>query len=60
MFRSEVVRIDELYARCTVPAAIAAEQGVEIVEHVVLTANAFTQSKYGISRTVRVVLDLIP
>jgi len=40
--------------------AIASEQGVEIVEHVVdHRARLHGKSKYGISRTIRVVLDLM-
>ena len=61
VFRAEVVKSMRLYGEMhRFLPAIAAEQGVEIVEHVVNhRKRMFGKSKYGISRTVRVVLDLM-
>jgi glycosyltransferase involved in cell wall biosynthesis len=61
VFRAEVVKPMKLYGEMhRFLPAIAAEQGVDIVEHVVNhRARVHGQSKYGISRTVRVVLDLM-
>ena len=61
VFRAEVVKPMRLYGEMhRFLPAIASEQGVEIVEHVVdHRARLHGQSKYGISRTVRVVLDLM-
>ena len=61
VFRSEVVKPMKLYGEMhRFLPAIAAEQGVEIVEHVVNhRARRHGKSKYGISRTLRVVLDLL-
>jgi glycosyltransferase involved in cell wall biosynthesis len=61
VFRAEVVRSMKLYGEMhRFLPAIAAEQGVEIVEHVVHHRKRIHgKSKYGISRTVRVVLDLM-
>lgn len=60
IFRSEVVKSLRLYGEMHrfIPA-IASEQGVRVAE-VVVNHRARTQgtSKYGISRTVRVILDL--
>lgn len=61
VFRAHVVKSMRLYGEMhRFLPAIAAEQGVEIVEHVVNhRKRMFGKSKYGISRTVRVVLDLM-
>ena len=61
VFRAEVVKSMRLYGEMhRFLPAIAAEQGVEIVEHVVNhRRRMFGKSKYGISRTLRVVLDLM-
>lgn len=61
VFRAEVVKSMRLYGEMhRFLPAIAAEQGVEIVEHVVNhRPRIHGRSKYGISRTVRVVLDLM-
>ena len=61
VFRSEVVKPLKLYGEMHrfIPA-IASEQGVRIAEVVVNhRARKHGTSKYGISRTVRVVLDLL-
>ncbi len=61
VFRSEVIRPLRLYGEMHrfIPA-IASEQGVQIVEMVVNhRPRRFGASKYGLSRTVRVVLDLV-
>jgi glycosyltransferase involved in cell wall biosynthesis len=60
-FRSEVVKPLRLYGEMHrfIPA-IASEQGVRIAETVVNhRARRHGQSKYGISRTIRVILDLL-
>ena len=60
VFRAEVVRSLRLYGEMHrfIPA-IASEQGVRIAEVVVNhRARRFGASKYGLSRTIRVVLDL--
>ena len=61
VFRAEVVKSMRLYGEMhRFLPAIAAEQGVEIVEHVVNhRRRVHGKSKYGISRTIRVVLDLM-
>ena len=61
VFRAEVVKSMKLYGEMhRFLPAIAAEQGVEIVEHVVNHRKRMHgRSKYGISRTMRVVLDLM-
>ena len=61
VFRADVVKPMRLYGEMhRFLPAIAAEQGVEIAEHVVNhRARVHGKSKYGISRTMRVVLDLI-
>ena len=61
VFRAEVVKPMKLYGEMhRFLPAIAAEQGVEIAEQVVNhRARIHGKSKYGISRTVRVVLDLM-
>jgi hypothetical protein len=61
VFRAEVVKPMRLYGEMhRFLPAIASEQGVEIVEHVVdHRPRLHGQSKYGISRTIRVVLDLM-
>jgi glycosyltransferase involved in cell wall biosynthesis len=61
VFRAEVVKPLKLYGEMHrfIPA-IASEQGVSIAEVVVHhRARRFGRSKYGISRTVRVILDLL-
>lgn len=61
IFRAEVVKPLKLYGEMHrfIPA-IASEQGVKIAEVVVdHRARKFGSSKYGISRTIRVVLDLL-
>jgi len=61
VFRAEVVKPMKLYGEMhRFLPAIASEQGVSIVETVVNhRPRQHGQSKYGIGRTVRVVLDLI-
>jgi glycosyltransferase involved in cell wall biosynthesis len=61
VFRAEVVQPMKLYGEMhRFLPAIASEFGVEIVEKVVNhRARVHGTSKYGISRTVRVVLDLL-
>jgi len=61
VFRSEVVKQMKLYGEMhRFLPAIAAEFGVEIDEHVVNhRARAHGKSNYGITRTFRVVLDLM-
>ena len=61
VFRAEVVKSMKLYGEMhRFLPAIAAEQGVDIVEHVVRhRKRVHGSSKYGISRTIRVVLDLL-
>jgi glycosyltransferase involved in cell wall biosynthesis len=61
VFRAEVVKGMRLYGEMhRFLPAIASEQGVQIVEQVVdHRARVHGASKYGISRTVRVVLDLL-
>jgi glycosyltransferase involved in cell wall biosynthesis len=61
VFRAEVVKSMKLYGEMhRFLPAIAAEQGVDIVEHVVNHRKRIHgRSKYGISRTIRVVLDLM-
>lgn len=60
VFRGDVVRSMRLYGEMhRFMPAIASEQGVRIAEKVVNhRARSAGQSKYGLSRTVRVVLDL--
>jgi len=60
-FRAEVVKPLKLYGEMhRFLPAIASEQGVSIVERVVNhRARQHGTSKYGISRTIRVILDLI-
>ena len=61
VFRAEIVKGMRLYGEMhRFLPAIASEQGVEIVEHVVdHRPRKHGASKYGISRTLRVVLDLM-
>jgi glycosyltransferase involved in cell wall biosynthesis len=61
VFRADVVKSMRLYGEMhRFLPAIAAEQGVDIVEHVVNHRRRMHgKSKYGISRTIRVVLDLM-
>ncbi len=61
VFRAEVVKPLKLYGEMhRFLPAIASEMGVRIDEVVVNhRARAHGQSKYGISRTIRVVLDLL-
>jgi glycosyltransferase involved in cell wall biosynthesis len=61
VFRSEIVKPMRLYGEMhRFLPAIASEQGVDIVEHVVdHRPRLHGKSKYGISRTIRVVLDLL-
>ena len=61
VFRADVVKSMRLYGEMhRFLPAIAAEQGVEIVEHVVNHRRRMHgKSKYGLSRTIRVVLDLM-
>ena len=61
VFRAEVVKSMNLYGEMhRFLPAIASEFGVDIVEHVVNhRPRVHGTSKYGISRTVRVVLDLM-
>src|SRR4029077_17504395 len=60
-FRAEVVKSMKLYGEMhRFLPAIASEQGVSIAERVVNhRARQHGRSKYGISRTIRVVLDLL-
>ena len=61
VFRAEVVKPLRLYGEMHrfIPA-IASEQGVRIAESVVNhRARRFGNSKYGLSRTIRVVCDLV-
>jgi len=61
LFRSEIVKPLKLYGEMHrfIPA-IASEQGVEIAELAVNhRARKHGQSKYGIGRTIRVILDLL-
>ena len=61
VFRAEVVKPLRLYGEMHrfIPA-IASEQGVQIAEAVVNhRARRFGRSKYGLSRTIRVVFDLV-
>jgi glycosyltransferase involved in cell wall biosynthesis len=60
-FRAEVVKPLKLYGEMhRFLPAIASEQGVSIVEQVVNhRPRRHGESKYGISRTVRVILDLL-
>ncbi len=61
VFRAEVIKPLKLYGEMhRFLPAIASEQGVAIKEvEVNHRARKYGQSKYGISRTVRVVLDLV-
>ncbi len=61
VFRAEIVKEMKLYGEMhRFLPAIASEQGVSIAEIVVNhRARRHGESKYGISRTVRVVLDLL-
>jgi glycosyltransferase involved in cell wall biosynthesis len=61
VFRAEIVKGMRLYGEMhRFLPAIASEQGVDIVEQVVdHRARKHGASKYGISRTIRVVLDLM-
>jgi glycosyltransferase involved in cell wall biosynthesis len=61
VFRCEVVKSLKLYGEMhRFLPAIASEMGVRITEVVVHhRARQFGQSKYGLSRTVRVILDLL-
>jgi glycosyltransferase involved in cell wall biosynthesis len=61
VFRAEVIKPLKLYGEMhRFLPAIASEFGVRIVEHVVNhRARVHGTSKYGISRTIRVVLDLM-
>ena len=61
VFRAEVVKSMKLYGEMhRFLPAIASEFGVTIVEHVVNhRARVHGRSKYGISRTIRVILDLL-
>jgi len=61
VFRAEVVKPMKLYGEMhRFLPAIASEFGVTIVEHVVNhRPRVHGSSKYGISRTVRVILDLL-
>jgi glycosyltransferase involved in cell wall biosynthesis len=61
VFRAEVVKSLKLYGEMhRFLPAIASEMGVRITEVVVHhRARQFGQSKYGLSRTVRVILDLL-
>ena len=61
VFRQEVIKPLKLYGEMHrfIPA-IASERGVSIAERVVNhRARRFGRSKYGLSRTLRVVLDLV-
>jgi glycosyltransferase involved in cell wall biosynthesis len=61
VFRAEVVKSMRLYGEMhRFLPAIASERGVVIAEHVVNhRARRYGASKYGLGRTVRVVLDLL-
>jgi glycosyltransferase involved in cell wall biosynthesis len=61
VFRAEVVKPMKLYGEMhRFLPAIASEFGVRIEEHVVTHhARRYGKSNYGISRTIRVILDLI-
>ncbi len=61
VFRAEVVKPLKLYGEMhRFLPALASEMGVRIAEHVVNhRARQFGRTKYGISRTIRVVLDLV-
>jgi hypothetical protein len=61
VFRAEVVKPLRLYGELhRFLPALASEMGVRIAEHPVHhRARRHGQSKYGISRTIRVVLDLV-
>jgi glycosyltransferase involved in cell wall biosynthesis len=61
VFRAEVVKSMKLYGEMhRFLPAIASEFGVDIVEHVVHhRPRVHGRSKYGISRTIRVILDLM-
>jgi glycosyltransferase involved in cell wall biosynthesis len=61
VFRAEVVKPMKLYGEMhRFLPAIASEQGVEIVEHEVNhRVRQHGKSNYGISRTIRVILDLM-
>ena len=61
VFRAEIVKPMRLYGEMhRFLPAIASEQGVQIAEHVVdHRPRVHGASKYGISRTIRVVLDLM-
>ena len=61
VFRAEVVKPMKLYGEMhRFLPAIASEFGVTIVEHVVNhRARVHGTSKYGITRTIRVILDLL-
>ena len=61
VFRAEVVKPMKLYGEMhRFLPAIASEQGVDIVEHQVNhRSRQHGKSNYGISRTIRVILDLI-
>ena len=61
VFRSEIVKPMRLYGEMhRFLPAIASEQGVEIAEQVVNhRPRIHGKSKYGISRTIRVILDLL-
>ena len=61
VFRAEVVKPMKLYGEMhRFLPAIASEQGVEIVEHQVNhRTRRHGKSNYGISRTIRVILDLM-
>jgi glycosyltransferase involved in cell wall biosynthesis len=60
VFRAEVVKPLKLYGEMhRFMPALASEMGVRIAEHVVNhRARKFGRTKYGISRTLRVILDL--
>src|SRR5688572_95175 len=60
VFRAEVIKPLKLYGEMhRFLPALASEQGVRIAEHVVNhRARKFGRTKYGISRTIRVILDL--
>ena len=60
VFRAEVVKPLKLYGEMhRFLPALASEMGVRIAEHVVNhRARKFGRTKYGISRTIRVILDL--
>jgi glycosyltransferase involved in cell wall biosynthesis len=60
VFRAEVIKPLKLYGEMhRFMPALASEMGVRIAEHVVNhRARKFGRTKYGISRTIRVILDL--